>query len=295
MNAKEQGFLLLTSQLGNPHRKPLTVPQFRTLASRVMQMEKPQALRELTQKDLLALGYDFSTAQRILVLLQDTQVLDFYLRKGLQWDCIPITRVSPAYPGQVRQRLGLDAPGCLWAKGDVTLLNTKTLSLVGSRDLSDRNAVFAKESGRQAAQQGITLVSGNARGADRVAQEACLNAGGNVICVVADSLEKYPLRNGVLYLSEDSYDLSFTSQRALSRNRVIHTLGYITLVAQSDLGVGGTWDGTVRNLQNGWSPVFCFDDGNSASRELEQMGATLITSTALTNLAALQPQNQTLI
>ena len=35
MTGPEQGFLLLTSSLGDPHRKPLTVPQFRELAKRV--------------------------------------------------------------------------------------------------------------------------------------------------------------------------------------------------------------------------------------------------------------------
>ena len=58
MNAKERGFLLLTSQLGDPERKPFTVAQFRDLAKRVTQMEKPKASRELTESDLLALGYD---------------------------------------------------------------------------------------------------------------------------------------------------------------------------------------------------------------------------------------------
>ena len=32
MNGKERGFLLLTSHLGDPERKPLTVAQFRQLA-----------------------------------------------------------------------------------------------------------------------------------------------------------------------------------------------------------------------------------------------------------------------
>lgn len=295
MNNKERGFLLLTSQLGNPLRKPLTVAQFRTLAGRVAQMDKPKESRELTEADLLDLGYDRTTANRIIELLSDGELLDRYLFRGCQKDCAPISRVSGEYPLAVRKRLGLDAPGCLWAKGDINLLNTQTVSLVGSRQLYESNQIFAETAGREAARQGFTLVSGNARGADRAAQDACLAAGGRVISVVADELEKYPLTDNVLYLSEDSFDLPFSAARALSRNRVIHSLGYITLVAQCDLGTGGTWDGTVRNLQKGWSPVFCFSDGSPAMTELSQLGGKQIDISRLSHLAQLEPDSRSFV
>ena len=288
MNAKERGFLLLTSRLGDPTRKPLTVAQFRTLANRVRTMEKPVHPRELTGGDLVALGYDRETARQILQLLQQEELLDRYVKQGLRHSCIPITRVSDAYPPAVRQRLGLDAPGCLWAKGNTALLSTQMIALVGSRDLREENRAFAERVGIEAARQGITLVSGNARGADRVAQQACLDAGGNVISVVADELKREPVSERILFLSEEGFDLPFSGPRALSRNRVIHALGYLTLVAQSDLGMGGTWDGTIKNLRQRISPVFCFNDESPASKELEQMGATLVIPQQLSDLAALR-------
>ncbi|MBR2937131.1 MAG: DNA-processing protein DprA [Oscillospiraceae bacterium] len=295
MTARERGFLLLTSPLGDPNRKPLSVAQFRTLADRAEKMDQPMEDRELCAADLMKLGYDMQMAERIVCLLEGNAALQRYVSRGRQLDCIPVTRVSQAYPYAVRKRLGLDAPGCLWAKGDLNILSSQTISLVGSRDIMSNNRIFAEMAGYEAARQGITLVSGDARGADRAAQEACLASGGKVICVVADELYKYPIRKNVLYLSEDSYDLPFSSQRALSRNRVIHALGYLTLVAQCTAGAGGTWDGTTRNLRNGWSPVFCFDDGSAASLELQQLGATLLKTEQLSNMAALQPDIQKLI
>ena len=53
---------------------------------------------------------------------------------------------------------------------------------------------------------------------------------------------------------------------------MIHALGIVTFVAQSSFGSGGTWDGTVKNLQNHWSDVYGFDDGSDAMAELSQMG-----------------------
>jgi predicted Rossmann fold nucleotide-binding protein DprA/Smf involved in DNA uptake len=182
----------------------------------------------------------------------------------------------------------------LWAKGDLELLNNPKIALVGSRDLNDDNAAFAREVGEQAAKQGYTLVSGNARGADRTAQEACLNAGGSVIVVVADSLIQQRKRDRVLYLSEEDYDQEFSAQRALSRNRVIHALGDMTFVAQSSYQTGGTWDGTVRNLQGGWSNVFCFEDGSMAMQQLCQMGASPVKISDLQELNQLQNEEQNL-
>ena len=272
MTGPEQGFLLLTSTLGDPNRKPLTVPQFRELAKRIPLSDWKAESRDLEVSDLLQLGYERTMAERIVSLLAGINLLREYLHRAERFDCFPVTRFSPAYPLAVRKRLGLDSPGVLWARGDSGLLDQPMVALVGSRELREENWKFAVEVGRQAAEQGYVLVSGNARGADRTAQESCLASGGKVISVVADELWKQPLRENVLYLSEDDFEEGFSAQRALSRNRVIHALGIVTFVAQSSLHAGGTWDGTVKNLQNRWSEVYGFDDGSDAMAELSQMG-----------------------
>ena len=288
MNSREKGFLLLTSHLGDPERKVLTVAQLRDLAGRAKDLDITDPNRNMQIEDLVRLGYAPDMAQRILRLLDDKELLEYYLHRGARQGCQVLTRVSDGYPMQVRAKLGLDSPGCLWAKGDLTLLGRPSVSAVGSRDLRKANRDFACEVGVQAAKQGYVLVSGNARGADTVAQEACLAAGGCVISVVADALEKQPLRERVLYLSEDSFDCGFTPQRALSRNRVIHSFSSKTFVSQCAEETGGTWDGTVKNLKAGWSSVYCFRDGSGVAMRLADMGANLIDSHQLTKIAQLQ-------
>lgn len=295
MTPGEQGFLLLTGFLGDPLRKPLTVAQFRTLTARVRDMQKPAEERELTEADLIAIGYSRDMAARILSLLSSKEQLDWYVQRGRQQSCYPITRVSDGYPLALRKKLGTDCPGSLWAKGDVSILDTPGIALVGSRELRNANSAFALEAGRQAALQGYTLISGNARGADRAAQESCLKHGGRVISVVADALEKCPNRENVLYLSEEGFDLAFSAHRALSRNYVIHCLAQKVLVAQSRIAKGGTWSGTVKNLRHGWTPVFCYDDGSDAAHDLGQMGAVRIRTEDLGNISALQPESMNFI
>lgn len=294
MNAREAGFLLLTSQLGIPGRKTLTAPQLRTLAKRVQNAAWQNMDRDLEIADLMGLGYSRDMAQRILVLLEDGELLRYYCQRGKKAGCLPVSRVSAAYPARLPQALGLETPGCLWYKGDLSMLRLPAVSLVGSRDLNRENRVFAREIGRQAALQGYVLVSGNARGADQDAQNACLQAGGRVISVVADALADHRERENVLYLSEDDFDAAFSAQRALSRNRVIHALGQMTFVAQCGYQTGGTWDGTVKNLRFGYSPVYCFADGSPAQRLLADMGACPVDLQDLQALAELQPKEKNL-
>ena len=286
MNPREEGFLLLSSHLGVPDRKVLTQAQLRQLSRRIAGAEAPVEDRELETQDLTRLGYGADMAARILGLLKEEEILRHYLHRGRQSGCVPLTRVSDSYPQILRKRLGPDSPGCLWMKGDASLLGRPGIALVGSRELEPRNRAFAEAVGKQAARRGLTLISGNARGADKTAQEACLRHGGSVISIVADRLDQHRERERVLYISEDGFDLPFSAQRALSRNRVIHCWGELAFVAQSRLGMGGTWDGTVQNLRSGWSTVVCFRDGSDAMAALEAQGAYLADIPELEDMTA---------
>lgn len=276
MTGAERGFLLLCCHLGDPQRRPLTVAQFRKLARLVRAGEKSPDDRDLEPGDLMALGYGKEESRRIVELFAGEALLDRYLQKARRAGCVPLTWLTPGYPQRLLEALGDDAPACLWARGDLSILDRDGIALVGSRDLNPENQRFAHQVGQEAAGQGLVLISGNARGADRTAQNAALTSGGQVISIVADELQNHAIRDNVLYLSEEGFDLEFSAQRALSRNRCIHALGHASIAAQCSLQTGGTWDGSVKNLRFGWSPLCVFDDGSESARLLEQMGAVKI-------------------
>ena len=295
MTGAERGFALLCCHLGDPERRPLTVAQFRKLSRRVRLAEKSPDDRELEVQDLTALGYGTVEAERILSLFAGEELLDRYLKKAEKFGCVPLTPLSPGYPRRLWEALGDEAPACLWARGDLSLLEKPGIALVGSRDLLPQNEAFARQAGREAARQGLTLISGNARGADRAAQNSALASGGSVISILADRLTDHVPPPNVLLLSEEGFDLDFSAQRALSRNRCIHALGHAAIAAQCSLRMGGTWDGSVKNLRFGWSPLYVFDDGRESAELLEQMGAVKIGFEDLHDLRSLpQPSQLTL-
>lgn len=284
MKPTEQGFLLLTSPLGIPDRRTITPAQMRLLKQRIKDAPPSDPDRAMCPEDLILLGYTPEQAKHILDLLSDTQALELYLQRGEQAGCVPLTWTTPGYPKAVLSRLKADSPGSLWAKGDLCLLDMPCVALVGSRELFRPNWQFAQAVGRWAARNGYALVSGNARGSDKTAQNACLQAGGCVISVVADKMTDKIVPENMLLLSEDGFDLPFSAQRAISRNRVIHALGARTFVAQCTLGKGGTWSGVMYNLRHELSPLYCFDDGSKAVLELHKHGAILVTKETLEEL-----------
>ncbi len=284
MTGAERGFLLLCCRLGNPDRRPLSPAQFRKLARRVRGSEKAPDDRELEVSDLTALGYGTAEAERIIELFSGEDLLERYLQKAERMGCVPLTWLTPGYPQRLLEALGDEAPACLWARGNLSILEKDGIALVGSRDLDPENERFARQAGLEAAKQGLALISGNARGADRTAQKAALSAGGQVISILADDLRSHSPEANKLYLSVEGFDLEFSAQRALSRNRCIHALGIAAIAAQCSLATGGTWDGSVKNLRFGWSPLCIFDDGSESAALLEQMGASKIGFAELKNL-----------
>lgn len=289
MTAAERGFLLLCAELGDG-RKPLTPAQFRTLRAGVLaRIEKPQeADRALTADDLRALGCEASFAENVLELLGRERELDRYLSVAEELGIRPLTRVSWAYPARLRC-LGDAAPAVLFCRGDVSLLDRPAVALVGSRELTPAGERFARQVGALAAAEGYVLVSGNARGADRAGQEACLDAGGSVVSVLPDGLQDHtPSSERICYLCEGGWHLPMAGYRALERNRLIHALGEKTLVAQSRLH-GGTWSGSEENLRRGWSPLFVHDDGSPGCAALIALGANPVKPETLRSIRKLEP------
>lgn len=295
MTPREAGFLLLCSHLGNPARPVLTGPQLKTLTVRVRDASRPDDPDQtITPEMLTALGFRTDQAQRIVGLLQEQVLMEEYVRLAKQYGCYPVTLLTPGYPARVKNCLRERSPGCFWAMGDKEILKKPAIAIVGSRDPEPGAAEFALAAGAAAARAGYAVVSGNARGVDTLAQDACLANGGQVISIVADRLLDKEPRENVLYLSELDYDEPFSAARALSRNRIIHCMGQKTLVSQCRVGIGGTWRGTVDNLKHCFSPVFCFDDGSEGSRELENRGARLVQLWDLDRLELLEPNQQKL-
>ena len=267
----------------------LSLAQARELSrrARAAGIGEEDPFRDVTVKDVRRLGYSEYEAGHIVLLLGRERQLDGYLLAAEKAGVTVITRLDNRFPRKLREQLGARCPAALFCRGDLQLLQRPCISVVGSRHLAQPGAQFAAQAGCLAAKEGFTLCSGDAMGADRTAQEACLSNGGSVLIFPATELVYCPVRENVLYAAEGGFELGFSAQRALGRNRFIHAMGEKTLVAQTGFGKGGTWSGSLDNLQHEYSPLFVFDDGSEGARALCARGATPVQ--ALTSLQALTP------
>ncbi len=292
LSENTQAILLLTAPLivgrGQSPADLLSPGEYKRLARHLHQLSKVPA-------DLLSVG-----AEQIFGELQstiDSERLKGLMARGLaltqaldRWQTRSIwmvSRADPEYPQLLKDRLKDDRPAVIYGCGERSILDFGGLAVVGSRDVDDALIEYTQSVGRLAAKAGKVIVSGGARGIDQAAMRGALDAGGTVIGVMADSLEKAAmnrdhremLMDGKLVLISP-YDpgAGFNVGNAMQRNKLIYALSDAALVVNSDHGKGGTWAGAVEQLDKlRLVPVYVRSGGaeNKAFSALLHKGALL--------------------
>lgn len=282
MRIAEELLLLLCCRLGRTDVQPLTAREYRILSTRLSGLTQTK----LTEQAIASCGFPIDFSRRVVRLLSSPEAAAHYLSLP---DMTVLTRLSDAFPTAL-QKLGNACPPALFLRGDASLLASPCIALTGSRRLRQPNRRFAERIGTLAAAEGFTLVSGGAIGADQAAQNACLRAGGRVICFVPDALSSHPPQKNVLFCADEGHDLPFSVPRALRRNCYIHALGGRAFVAQSTFGRGGSRQGALDGLRLGLSSVFVYDDGSDGAQELIACGAVGLSDLPVTLRDLQQPQ-----
>ncbi|HEV8196051.1 MAG TPA: DNA-processing protein DprA [Gemmatimonadales bacterium] len=155
----------------------------------------------------------------------------------------------PADPGFPPQLLDIpDPPTCLFAQGNLHALELPAVAVVGSRDHSPYGAEVCRGVARAAAQSGLAVVSGMARGLDAVAHAGALEATGLTVGVLGNGLGViYPSANRELYqrvadrgllLSEFPPGERPNAGSFPRRNRLISGLARVTVVVEAAISSG---------------------------------------------------------
>ena len=109
-----------------------------------------------------------------------------------------ITILDGAYPQRLRE-IYLP-PILLFYRGNLSLINQRSVAIVGSRDHSKYAKDCIHELIPALVNDGIVVISGLARGVDTLAHEETLKVNGNTIAVIGSGLDVvYPSENLKLY------------------------------------------------------------------------------------------------
>jgi DNA processing protein len=105
---------------------------------------------------------------------------------------------EPEYPQALLQIY--DPPVMLYVRGDAQVLNSPSLSIVGTRRPTVYGSQMAERMGRDLSARGLTIVSGLARGIDAIAHQGATAVGGLAIGVLGTGIDVcYPKENKKLY------------------------------------------------------------------------------------------------
>lgn len=140
-------------------------------------------------------------------------------------------------------------PKRLYYKGDINLLKSDSIAVIGSRDITDYGKNIEKDFVKDIALRDIVVVSGMAIGADRIAHEETLNCGGKTIAVMGTGFNHiYPVQNVDIYnrileesgliITEYQDDVKFISSNFPRRNRIISGLAKTVLVIEAEYRSG---------------------------------------------------------
>lgn len=155
-----------------------------------------------------------------------------------------ITINSPLYPIEL---LDLDiVPLILFYKGDISLLKTRKLSIIGSRFASTYGISITSQICEKL-KDNFTLISGIAKGIDTIVHTSCVN-NNDTIAVLGCGIDYiYPYENKDLFKQMENNQLLIseyplltkpTPEKFPQRNRIIAALGEKLIVTEANMRSG---------------------------------------------------------
>lgn len=140
-----------------------------------------------------------------------------------------ITFNNPNYPYILKEIS--TPPLCLYCKGNIQLLNTFCIAVVGTRKPTEYGMVTTKQYVKELTNAGVTIVSGLASGVDTIAHKTTLEEQGKTIAVLGGGFNHiYPASNinlakhiseNNLIISEYNPNVQPTIYSFPTRNRII--------------------------------------------------------------------------
>lgn len=201
------------------------------------------------------------------------------------YDVLPVTHEE--YPRLLKQNLKYNAPTVVYTKGNRALLRELSIAIVGSRSADAKSLAFTQHTAKKASAEGKVVVSGFAKGVDRMALDAAVEVKGKSIIVLPQGIMTFAAgfkqyyqhiaQGRVLVMSTFAPKAPWSVEFAMARNPIIYGMATEIYVAQSD-DKGGTWSGVVDGLRKN-RPIYVRypeKDEKNANLLLIQKGAAAV-------------------
>lgn len=163
--------------------------------------------------------------------------------EGLQNKNIKIIPVQDeTYPKLIKKRLKVNSPPLLYCKGHLPLLNTKSISIVGSRSADEYTLLLTKNIAVSLAKEGYNIVSGYAKGVDTTAHLGALSVEGTTSVVLPLGIQNLSIKRdfrgfdweaNTLFVSQFLPHERWQARNAMARNKIVAALSNALIVITS--------------------------------------------------------------
>lgn len=189
---------------------------------------------------LRAAGLSPKLAERV-VQVRASVDLDNYLARLESRGIEVVTWDDELYPPRLKE---IDQPPpVLYVRGQLQSEDTWAVAVVGTRRVSTYGRQVAEDLGSLLAANGVTVVSGLARGVDAIAHQSALKAGGRTIAVLGSGVDRiYPPEHSQLaervvasgaLVSDYPLGTPPDASNFPPRNRIISGLSMATVVVEA--------------------------------------------------------------
>ena len=279
--------LLMTNRLVDVDADALTAREIWGLYDKIPQIGQ---VLEVSADELVSdYAIEFDEAERIKKLCDAATAFVFEMKRLEDSGIRVLSFLDEGFPKRVTNVLGVKSSAFLLVAGNTDLLEKTGRGIVGSRNAGDEAIAVAQSAASAAIRQGDVVVSGLARGIDRVAMTAALEVDGQVIGVPTEGLRTIANTNEIRNLVHEGRiclvspygpDVRFSVGLAMGRNRFVYALSESTLVVASDSEKGGTWEGAKEALAGKFAQVdvWAGDGATDGNHGLLKLGASAVSS-----------------
>lgn len=215
-----------------------------------------------------------------------------------------LTADIPKYPQKIIPFASeYNIPPLLYTRGNISLSNTESISIVGSRHIGEDAMSITQNLAQQLAFEGFNIVSGYAKGIDTSAHLGALQAEGTTTMVLVEGILNFSAKkefkplfssSNTLVISQFYPQEKWLARNAMARNKLVCALSSALIVISSgkELDSKGRRSGTFDAAKTAMTmniPVFVFSPDSfiempEGNRDLIELGGHKITQDNAVNL-----------
>ena len=260
---------------------------YQTIQRLLVAFGSAQSALDATREELTRVEGLSPNASQRLIRGKSRVSVDQELELVEAHNCHLVTVNDSDYPTLLKEIA--DPPPLLYVRGELGQPDAPSITIVGTRSPTNYGKTISRQLSQQLAENGVTVVSGFARGIDTCAHQGALQGNGRTIAVLGNGLSQiYPDENRDLadeivesgaLISEFPMSMPPFPKNFPRRNRLVSGMSSGTVVVEASVRSGSLI--TARHAAEQGREVFAvpgqiFSKQSTGSHQLINQGAKLI-------------------